>query len=156
MARTGLGSWKMVLAKGSSSHPGWIMYKMTWWDHNYSSSQPRWMSSSHWSFTVHCVSFIWKICHKAWLNTDKQRVHQDELFTRIQPSLSDRFFISCKHNVLFCISYTFLVFPRKKRQKKTRKGDKENCVAIHRKIGNHIITYEIFLSLRKNYLTAKQ
>ena len=30
MARTGLGPWKIVLAKGSSSHPGWIMHTMTW------------------------------------------------------------------------------------------------------------------------------
>ena len=29
MARTGLGPWKIILAKDSSSHPVWIMYKMT-------------------------------------------------------------------------------------------------------------------------------
>ena len=27
-AWTGLGSWKIVLAKGSSSHPGWIMHRI--------------------------------------------------------------------------------------------------------------------------------
>ena len=55
MAWTGLGSWKIVLAKGSSSHTGWLMHKMTCRDHNDSSSQPRWMShqsSSHCSSTV--------------------------------------------------------------------------------------------------------
>ena len=41
MARTGLGPWKLVLAKGSSSHSGWIMLKMTGRDHDHSSSQPR-------------------------------------------------------------------------------------------------------------------
>ena len=29
MARTGLGPSKIVLAKGSSSHPGWILNKLT-------------------------------------------------------------------------------------------------------------------------------
>ena len=29
MARTGMGPWKLVLAKGSSIHPGWFMPKMT-------------------------------------------------------------------------------------------------------------------------------
>ena len=55
MARTGLGPWKIVLAKGSSSHPGWIWHKMTCRDYDDSSSQTRWMShqsSSHWRSTV--------------------------------------------------------------------------------------------------------
>ena len=39
MARTGLGPLKLVLAKGSSSHPGWIMHKMILRDHDDSSSQ---------------------------------------------------------------------------------------------------------------------
>ena len=58
MALTGLGPWKIVLAKGSSSHPGWIMHKKTCRDHDDSSSQPMWMcqqSSNHWSSTVPCV-----------------------------------------------------------------------------------------------------
>ena len=29
MAPTGLGPWILFLAKGSSTHPGWIMHKMT-------------------------------------------------------------------------------------------------------------------------------
>ena len=37
----------------------------------------------------------------------KQRVREDSLFTHIQPSLRDRFFISWKHNLLFCILYAF-------------------------------------------------
>ena len=41
MARTGLGPSKIVLAKGSSSHPGWSMHKMTCRDCDDSSSQPR-------------------------------------------------------------------------------------------------------------------
>ena len=56
MARTGLGPWKLVPAKGSSSHPGWIMLKITCRDHAHSSSQPRLMSrqsSSHLSSTVY-------------------------------------------------------------------------------------------------------
>ena len=53
-----LGIMKIVLANGSSSHPGWIMHEMTWRDYNGSSSWPRWMShqsSSHWSSTVEHV-----------------------------------------------------------------------------------------------------
>ena len=38
MARTGLESWKKILAKSSSSHPGWIMYKTACRDHGDSSS----------------------------------------------------------------------------------------------------------------------
>ena len=48
---------------------------------------------------------------------------------RIQPSLSDRFFISWKHNLLFCILYTFLVFSRIKETEKTREGKKEKKIA---------------------------
>ena len=44
---------------------------------------------------------------------------------RIQPSLRDRFFISWKHNLLFCILYTFSSIFEKKRLKKTRKSKKE-------------------------------
>ena len=60
MTGTDLGPWKIVLAKGSSSHPGWHIHKMTFRDHNDSSSQLRWMShqsSSHWSSTVY---FFWQ------------------------------------------------------------------------------------------------
>ena len=35
-----LGQCKLVLAKGSSSHPGWIMHKMSCRDHDESFSQP--------------------------------------------------------------------------------------------------------------------
>ena len=38
VAQTDLGPWTMVLAKGSSSHPGWIMHKMTCRDHDDSSN----------------------------------------------------------------------------------------------------------------------
>ena len=48
---------------------------------------------------IDCVST------QAWLNTRKQLVLADSLFTRSQPSLRDRFFISWKHNVLFSIYY---------------------------------------------------
>ena len=41
MAQKGLGPRKQVLAKGSSSHPGWILHKMTRRDNDNSSSQPR-------------------------------------------------------------------------------------------------------------------
>ena len=41
MAQTGLGPRKLFLAKGSSSHPGWIMHKMNCRGHDDSSSQPR-------------------------------------------------------------------------------------------------------------------
>ena len=41
LARTGLGPSKIVLAKASSSHPGWIMHNMTSRDCDDSSSQPR-------------------------------------------------------------------------------------------------------------------
>ena len=41
MARTGLEPLKIILAKGSSSHPVWIMHKTTYRDHNDSSGQPR-------------------------------------------------------------------------------------------------------------------
>ena len=41
MAQTGLGPRKIVQAKGSSRHPGWTMHKITCWDHDDSSSQPR-------------------------------------------------------------------------------------------------------------------
>ena len=34
MAQTGLRLWKIVLAKGSSSHPVRIMHEMTWWDYD--------------------------------------------------------------------------------------------------------------------------
>ena len=44
MARTSLAPCKIVLAKGSSSHPGWLMHKKTFRDHNGSCSQPRRMS----------------------------------------------------------------------------------------------------------------
>ena len=53
----GLEPWKIVLAKGSS-HPGWIMHKMTCRDRDDSSSEHRWMSHqslSHWSSTVHVL-----------------------------------------------------------------------------------------------------
>ena len=43
---------------------------------------------------------------QAWLNTRKQLVLTDSLFTRNQPSLRDRFFISWKHNLLFSMYYT--------------------------------------------------
>ena len=59
MARTGLGPWKIVLAKGSSSHPGWIMHSLPCRDHDDSSRQPRWMShqsSSHWSSIAITIS----------------------------------------------------------------------------------------------------
>ena len=80
----------------------------------------------------------------AWLNTHKQRVRKDELFMRIQPNLSDRLFIAWKHNLLFCILYTFSSIFEKKRLKKTRKSKKKNnYVFIHRQTGNHIITSEI-------------
>ena len=69
---------------------------------------------------------------KAWLNTHKQRVRQDELFTRIQPSLSDRFSISWKHNLLFCILYTFFsTFQEKKETEKTRKSKKEKNAYLY-------------------------
>ena len=35
------GPCKIVLAKGSSSHPGWILHKMTCKDQTDGSSQPR-------------------------------------------------------------------------------------------------------------------
>ena len=44
MGLTGLGPWKKVLAKGSSTHPGWIMHRISWRDHDNSSSHPMWMS----------------------------------------------------------------------------------------------------------------
>ena len=44
---------------------------------------------------------------------------------RIQPSLSDRFFISWKHNLLFCILYTFFSIFQKNGNEKTRKSKKE-------------------------------
>ena len=51
---------------------------------------------------------------------------------RIQPSLSDRFFISWKHNLLFCILYTFLsIFQKKKETEKTRKSKKEKNVYLY-------------------------
>ena len=61
MARTGLGPWKIVLAKDSSSHPGWIMHKITWRDHNDSTSQSWWMSHqswSNWSSSVVSISYF--------------------------------------------------------------------------------------------------
>ena len=49
---------------------------------------------------------------------------------RIQPSLSDRFFISWNHNLLFCILYTFFsIFQKKKETEKTRKSKKEKKIA---------------------------
>ena len=49
----------------------------------------------------------------------------DELFTRIQPSLSDRFFISWKHNLLFCILYTlFSIFQKKETEKGKKKQER--------------------------------
>ena len=67
---------------------------------------------------------------KAWLNTHKQRVRKDELFMRIQPSLRDRFFISWKRNLLFCILYTsFSIFQKKREAEKTRKSKKEKIIA---------------------------
>ena len=41
MARTGLGPWKLDLAKGSSPQPGCNMAKMIGRDHDDSSCQPR-------------------------------------------------------------------------------------------------------------------
>ena len=41
MARTGVGPCIIVLAKGSSSHPGRLMHEMTSRDCDDSSSQPR-------------------------------------------------------------------------------------------------------------------
>ena len=47
---------------------------------------------------------------------------------RIQPSLRDRFFISWKHNLLFCILYTFFsIFQEKKRLKRQEKARKKNA-----------------------------
>ena len=39
---------------------------------------------------------------------------------------NDIFFISWEHNALYCMLCTFLVFPRKMRQAKTIKDNKEN------------------------------
>ena len=51
-----------------------------------------------------------------------------------------KYFIPWKHNALFCISYTFIVFQRKNRHKKTIMDNKENSfIVIHRRPENHII-----------------
>ena len=50
---------------------------------------------------------------------------------RIQPSLSDRFFISCKHNLLFCILYTFFRIFQKKETEKARKSKKEKNAYLY-------------------------
>ena len=78
---------------------------------------------------------------RAWLGTHKQLAGQDEsVLMHIEQSPSDRFFISLKHNLLFLILYTVLVFP-KKETKRTRKGNKETmCLDSHaeRKSYHHI------------------
>ena len=50
---------------------------------------------------------------------------------RIQPSLRDRFLISWKHNLLFCILYTFLSIFQKKETEQTRKSKEENNVYLY-------------------------
>ena len=50
---------------------------------------------------------------------------------RIQPSLSDRFLISLKHNLLFCILYTFFSIFQKKETEKTRKSKKEKNAYLY-------------------------
>ena len=51
---------------------------------------------------------------------------------RIQPSLSDRVFISWKHNLLFCILYTFFsIFQKKKRLKRQEKARKKQNAYLY-------------------------
>ena len=77
---------------------------------------------------------------------------------RIQPSLSDRFFISWKHNLLFCILYTFFsIFQKKKETEKTRKSKKEkNAFFLHRQTGNHIITSERYVTAHDTHAIRKK
>ena len=49
----------------------------------------------------------------------------------IQPSLSYRFLISWKHNLLFCILYTFFSIFHKKETEKTRKSKKEKNAYLY-------------------------
>ena len=56
-----------------------------------------------------------------WLNTYGQRVCQDKLFTRIQPSMSDRLFIPWKYTYYSLYFIPFIVFPRKNRQTTSKK-----------------------------------
>ena len=85
MARTSFGPWKGVLAKGSSSHPVWIMHSMTCRGHGDSSSQPRWMShqsSSHWHSTVYLLTtFKWykNDYFRIWLPQWINMLHQDSV-----------------------------------------------------------------------------
>ena len=61
MARTGFGPWKIELAKGSSSLPGWIMHIMNFRDHDNSSSRLRWWVIRVWASEVLLYLIIHKI-----------------------------------------------------------------------------------------------
>ena len=50
---------------------------------------------------------------------------------RIQPSLRDRFFLSWKHNLLFCILYTFSSIFEKKETEKARKSKKKQTMYLY-------------------------
>ena len=66
---------------------------------------------------------------KAWLGTHKQPAGQDEsVLMHIVQSPSDRFFISLKHNLLFLILYTVLVFPKKKDKKDKKRQQRNNVL----------------------------
>ena len=51
---------------------------------------------------------------------------------RIQPSLIDRFFISWKHNLLFCILYTFSsIFKKKETEKDKKKQERKKTMYLY-------------------------
>ena len=67
---------------------------------------------------------------------------------RIQPSLRDRFFISWKHNLLFCLLYTFFSIFQKKRDCKDKKEQE-------RKKNAYLYTgRQEIISLLVGYVTA--
>ena len=96
---------------------------------------------------------------KAWLNTNKQRVHQDKVVCAYSAKSlhiynSDKFFISLKHYII----YIFECF--KETKKRQEKAKKKKIVVLHRQTGNYVITSEIrqcskYLSYYKKVVLAK-
>ena len=62
-----------------------------------------------------CLQDMKNLSLFAWLNMHEQWICQDELFMCTQPSLSDRFFISWKHKVLWGIINNFIGFSKEKK-----------------------------------------
>ena len=68
----------------------------------------------------------------------------------IQPNLSDRFFISWKHNLLFSILYTFSsIFEKKETEKDKKKQERKKLCIMYLYTGRQ----EIISSLVR-YVTA--